>query len=193
MRTRFFLVSLSLICASASFLVACDSSTSDQAQAQDEFRPEKLELAGVVDYSYSGNPIPDILVTNHSQEALSLTSFDGLPVLINLWATWCGPCVVEMPMLDSLAAKLEGQLRVITVSQDMRGSEVVEPFFSDNDFKYLESWVDPQNKLSAYYDEAGILPLSILYDKEGQEVLRVSGGYHWNSNEGSALVAKALQ
>ena len=113
-------------------------------------------------------------------------------MLINLWATWCGPCVVEMPQLDALAAELEGEVRVITVSQDLRGAEVVTPFFAQRGFQRLEPWLDPDAELSALFTPEGLLPLTILFDAQGKEVLRVAGGYEWGSADAAAMIRAGL-
>jgi thiol-disulfide isomerase/thioredoxin len=122
---------------------------------------------------------------------LDLAAQDG-PVLINLWATWCAPCVKEMPQLDRLAAELEGEVKVITISQDMRGAEVVTPFFARAGFAKLEPWLDPETNLSAQFTPEGMLPLTILFDASGKEVLRVAGGYEWDSPEAITMIRAGL-
>ena len=79
--------------------------------------------------------MPAANVTDPQGRVLNLGALQGTPVLINLWATWCAPCVKEMPLLDELASEYEGRLRVLTVSQDMQGAEKVEPFFAANTFE----------------------------------------------------------
>ena len=124
-------------------------------------------------------------------KVLDLAAQDG-PVLINLWATWCAPCVVEMPQLDALAEELDGEVRVLTVSQDVRGAEVVTPFFAQRGFARLEPWLDPDAQLSAQFTPEGLLPLTILFDASGKEVLRVAGGYEWDSPEAIATIRTGL-
>ena len=71
--------------------------------------------------SFAGTPLPAMQFSDAEGGTLDLVAQDG-PVLINLWATWCAPCVVERPQLDALAGELEGEVRVITISQDVRGA-----------------------------------------------------------------------
>lgn len=141
---------------------------------------------------FAGTPIPDLQFTDPAGKVLDLGQQDG-PVLLNLWATWCGPCVKEMPQLDALAAELEGEVRVITVSQDVRGAELVTPFFAKNGYKRLEPWLDPDTALAAHFTPEGALPLTILFDASGKEVLRVAGGYDWGAPEAAKLVRDALK
>jgi len=141
---------------------------------------------------FAGTAIPDLQFRDPAGRVLDLGAQDG-PVLLNLWATWCGPCVKEMPQLDALAGELEGEVKVITVSQDVRGAEVVTPFFARSGLKRLEPWLDPDTALSAQFTPEGALPLTILFDANGKEVLRVAGGYDWGSPDAAKLVRDALK
>lgn len=135
--------------------------------------------------------MPELTLKDPQGNTLDLGALDQ-PVLVNLWATWCAPCVVEMPALDTLARELDGEVKVVTVSQDTRGGEVVVPFFEERDFRYLEQWLDPQNDLAVAFTDGGLLPVTILFDAEGKELLRVAGGYEWDSEEAIAQVREAL-
>jgi hypothetical protein len=98
-----------------------------------------------------------------------------------------------MPQLDALAGELDGEVRVITISQDIRGAEVVTPFFAEKGFARLEPWLDPETQLSAQFSPEGVLPLTILFDASGKEVLRVAGGYEWDSPAAIALIRDSLK
>ena len=141
--------------------------------------------------AFAGTRLPDLQFSDPQGNTLDLGELDG-PVLVNLWATWCVPCVVEMPALDQLAAEMEGQVRVLTISQDNRGADVVVPFFEARDFRLLEQWLDPQNDLAVEFSDGGLLPVTVLFDAEGKELLRVAGGYEWDSEEAIAQVREAL-
>jgi len=146
---------------------------------------------GKIDRSFAGTAIPAMQFADAAGKKLDLGAQDG-PVLLNLWATWCAPCVKEMPTLDALAGEMEGEVKVITVSQDVRGAEKVTPFFAQRGFKHLEPWLDPDTALSGQFTPEGALPLTILFDATGKEVLRVAGGYDWGSPEAVKLVREAL-
>ena len=177
-------------------LGGCDRASDGEAQPTNEAGagPERdsASLAGVVSREQAGEALPEFTVTDPAGETLDLASLRGQPVLINLWATWCAPCVVEMPMLDSLAQEMAGDLRVVTISQDIRGAEMVVPFFEERDFERLEPWLDPETELAVRMTEGGQLPLSVLYDDSGREVLRVAGGYEWDGEEARELIEEAL-
>lgn len=148
-------------------------------------------LTGVMDDAFTGESVPEVTVTDPDGDTLALHEV-GEPMLLNVWATWCAPCVVEMPLLDELAAELEGQVRVVTVSEDMRGAEVVQPFFEENDLPNLPQWLDPENDLAFAFGGGPVLPLTVLYDAEGREIWRVIGAYDWASEEARAQVLEAL-
>ena len=174
----------------ALFLVACDSGADAPAQQQAELSGEKEGLTGEIDRSFAGELMPAMNVTDPEGNELNLGALQGTPVLLNLWATWCAPCVVEMPMLDNLADQMDGELRVVTVSQDLRGAEMVEPFFAEKGYRNLEPWLDTENDLGFAY--GGVMPTTVLFDANGQELFRVLGGYHWDSEEARAAIAEAI-
>lgn len=164
-----------------------------EAPAQPVAQDDALTTpTGLMTRQFAGTPIPAMAFVDAAGNTLDLAAQDG-PVLINLWATWCGPCVKEMPQLDALAGEMDGEVRVITVSQDIRGAEVVTPFFAKGGYARLEPWLDPDATLSAQFTPEGALPLTVLFDAKGKEVLRVAGGYEWDSSEAIAMIRDALK
>ena len=185
-------------CVCIGALSACDNGAGDAAQetaatdAQSAAPPPPPpQLPGQVVRAFAGTQLPLQTFEDPDGNSLDLAALDQ-PVLLNLWATWCVPCVVEMPMLDTLAGEFEGEMRVITISQDMRGAEVVAPFFARRDFSHLEQWLDPNADLSANFADGGLLPMTILFDSEGREIFRIAGAYEWDSEEAIARVRGAL-
>ncbi len=176
-------------------LAGCDRESAEPAQpAQEAAEGGQVgeQLTGTLDRSFAGEAIPAITVTDPAGATLALAQTGGKPTLLNLWATWCAPCVVEMPLLDALAAELGDDVRVLTVSEDMQGAEAVEPFFAEKGYANLPRWMDPENDLAFEFGGGAVLPLTVLYDGEGREVWRVLGGYDWGSEEARAAVAEAL-
>jgi len=131
--------------------------------------------------------MPAASLTDPDGKQLNLGALQGKPVLLNLWATWCAPCVKEMPQLDALAEAYGDGLRVVTVSQDMQGADKVVPFFAAGGFKQLEPWLDPQAELGFALGGA-VLPTTVFYDSSGAEVWRVSGEFDWSSEEARAAI-----
>lgn len=147
-----------------------------------------VDLIGIIDRSHKGEAPPVATFSGPGNGALTVESFKGRPVLINLWATWCAPCVAEMPTLDALAA--EGKVQVVTVSQDPKAGKVVGPFFAKAGFRALKEYLDPGLLMSEAYGNPS-LPTSILYDSTGHEVWRMAGGMDWTTKSARALLAEA--
>ena len=186
---------LGLAASSAAFvLAACDTQEADPAQPEETVAAETgpAALTGTLDRSFTGSEIPEVVLVDPAGEELELSDTAGRPVLLNLWATWCAPCVTEMPLLDELAGQLGEDVRVLTVSEDMQGAEKVVPFFEENDLANLPQWMDPTNELAFHFGGGAVLPLTVLYDAQGQEVWRVIGAYDWASEEAVAQVREGL-
>ncbi|APG62112.1 hypothetical protein LPB140_04015 [Sphingorhabdus lutea] len=138
-------------------------------------------------YDNAGSEAPKVEFFSPDGSKNNLTNYRGRPLLLNLWATWCGPCRVEMPSLDTLAALEEGKLTVLTVSQDLEGGKVVRPFFEKYQFANLQGHYDPQNNLWKAVG-ASALPVTILYDENGIEKWRVVGGLEWDDEMVADLI-----
>ncbi|MCB2077173.1 MAG: TlpA family protein disulfide reductase [Novosphingobium sp.] len=169
-------------------LGGCDRQSESPAQPEAEAGGEGL--SGTLQRNFKGEPLPDFTVAGADGEELALTSLKGQPVLINLWATWCAPCVIELPTLNALAEKPGSKLKVITISQDSGDHERVAAFLSDRGFAALPAWQDAKNDLTFHYG-TGTLPTTVLYDAEGREVWRYVGGKEWDSAEATTLIAEA--
>lgn len=124
--------------------------------------------------------------------ARQLADFRGKPLLVNLWATWCAPCVREMPTLDALATRYAGRIAVVPVAQDLEGADRVRPWFAARRFTTLTSFVDPENRLLMAAGGNLSLPLTILYDGNGRELWRVAGGADWTDPEILALIDRSI-
>ena len=145
--------------------------------------------AGAVDRSHKGSALPDAQLKNPAGKELNMASLKGKPLLINLWATWCTPCVAELPQLDKIAAE-HPELKLLTVNQDMDKLDKVAPFLKARGVTRLEPWLNPDNSLTFQFG-ADTLPATILYDSAGREVWRIVGGRDWATPETAALLAEA--
>lgn len=148
------------------------------------------EPAGTLDISQRGHAAPADDFLDPAGRQVTLADFKGKPLLVNLWATWCGPCVREMPTLENIANRAGDRLKVLTVSQDREGVDI-GPTFAKAGFKKLERYRDPENKLGFAYS-TGMLPTTVLYDAEGKEVWRVIGAMDWNGPRANTLLAEFI-
>lgn len=135
-----------------------------------------------IDRSHAGTPAPDLVFEARGGDKTTLADFKGKRVLVNLWATWCAPCVAEMPELDAMAAGRTDWLTVIPLSQDIEGWQAVNKFFTTDRFHTLLPYLDQPGSFAERLGAKG-LPMSILYDEQGKEVWRVAGTLRWSSGE----------
>jgi thiol-disulfide isomerase/thioredoxin len=146
----------------------------------------------VIDRSKAGSDLPDFVFSDDKGKDVSLERFAGRPILVNLWATWCTPCVAEMPQLDRIAgAYAKNGLQVLTISQDSMGADKVLPFFNAKGFRHIKPWLDTENNFGFGYG-GGVLPISVLYSGAGKEIARVSGALDWEGDEARALLEEAV-
>ncbi len=145
---------------------------------------------GRLDRSRAGTRAPDIGFEDPAGRPTSLTAFHGQPLLVNLWATWCAPCVVEMPSLDALAKREGDALTVVALSQDFGGREKVTEFFGRHRFERLQPYLDNEMKIMSAL-RVDTLPTTILYDTQGREVWRMTGIADWTSERSAQLLAEA--
>jgi len=130
--------------------------------------------------------LPDFTLTDPDGARQGIGHFAGKGVVLNLWATWCPPCVEEMPALDRLAAILASEnILVIPASSDRGGRAQVEPFYARTGIRHLGLWLDPGSAATRALGARG-LPTTILIDRAGRERARLEGGAAW---DGAALLA----
>lgn len=179
-------------------LGACDRQSADNAQASANVAAEtaatppafEADKLGQVSRDNAGEAAPVTPFTAPDGSETTLADFRGKPVLVNLWATWCAPCVAEMPTLDALAEREGERLQVLVISQDMDGAEKVTPFFEKAAFKRLQPYLEPGMALSVGY--GANLPTTILYDAQGREVWRVLGDTDWTGKPAADLIAEVF-
>jgi thiol-disulfide isomerase/thioredoxin len=125
-------------------------------------------------------PAPMISLVDLAGNTVSLSEFSGRVVLINLWATWCEPCLREMPSLERMQSRLGDKITVVAISEDRGGNKTVEPFINKLGLKSFKTYLDPKSEAGRAFKVAG-LPTSILIDREGRVLGRVEGAADWDS------------
>jgi len=134
-----------------------------------------------------GNTV-EINTQNFEAEVIS----SEVPVLLDFWATWCGPCRREMPDLDKLQALLGGpKFAVVAISSDRKGLEVVQKFYQENDIRNLEIFIDKSTKAQRLFGAYG-LPTSVLLDANGLKVGHLVGPAEWASADAIALIREVI-
>ncbi len=126
--------------------------------------------------------VPEFTFEGKRGEEISLESFRGGYILVNFWATWCAPCVEEMPSLDRLAGQMlhmGKNFRVVAISQDSEKTRAVRPFFRKQGIENLDLYFDPEIKGSQLFSLRG-LPTSILIGPQGNMIGRLAGSAEWD-------------
>lgn len=122
----------------------------------------------------------------------TLADYRGKALVVNLWATWCAPCVKEMPALNRLSETVEADgIAVLPLSADREGAPIIEKFYAANGIGHLPVMLDRMGKVARALAVPG-LPTTVLYDREAREVGRVIGPAEWDAPEAIAFLRACL-
>lgn len=126
---------------------------------------------------------PDIAYLRADGDEGMLSDFKGKVVVLNFWATWCAPCVRELPSLDRLAGLLPGDaFKVLTLSTDRGGPEKAAAFLEKHGATRLGADMDPRTKLGRALGLRG-MPTTFVIDRDGRIVAKLAGIAEWDSPE----------
>jgi thiol-disulfide isomerase/thioredoxin len=125
-------------------------------------------------------PAPAVSFVDLAGNTVSLSEFTGKIVLVNLWATWCEPCLREMPSLERVQSRLGDKIAVVAISEDRGGSKTVDPFIDKLGLKSVKIYLDPKSAMERAFKVQG-LPTSFLIDRQGRVLGRVEGGAEWDA------------
>ncbi|MDP6813986.1 MAG: TlpA disulfide reductase family protein [Alphaproteobacteria bacterium] len=133
-------------------------------------------------------PAPRVSFRDAKGGKRGLEEFRGKVVLINFWATWCGPCRREMADLDELQDRLGGdRFEILAISSDRKGMPAVRQFYEENKIRHLAAYNNKSAKAQRTFRAFG-LPTSVLVDRQGREIGRLVGPAEWASDEAVALL-----
>jgi len=137
-------------------------------------------------------PLSSRTLRDAAGEETNLAAFQGEVLVVNLWATWCAPCVEEMPTLGALQERFAGRLRVIPVSVDSEGDRAkAQAQLAELTGGRLPFLIDITRGV-LFDAQAPGMPVTIIYDAEGRELARLAGGADWSSDETAALLEAVL-
>ena len=138
----------------------------------------------------SGEPLPPFIIRLPDGTERTIADYAGRGVVLNLWATWCVPCVAEMPALDALAAAVAGSgVVVLPLSSDRGGVQAVQAFYQAHGITHLPVLLDPAGAASRALGARGI-PTTLLIDKSGKEHARMEGAAAWDSPASITMVKR---
>ena len=128
-------------------------------------------------------PLPEVRYLTENGRAGTLDAFRGKVIVLNIWASWCPPCIREMPTLDALQADLgRANLQVVALSIDTGGVPEVRRFFDRIGIRHLAIQVDPTMLAFTNLRLSG-LPTTLILDADGRELARLVGPASWNAPE----------
>ena len=140
-------------------------------------------------------PAPELAFTGPDGQPTTLSAFRGRAVLVNLWATWCAPCLKEMPALDGLQGAEGGaDFAVVAINIDTRNLDKPRNWLAEAGIRRLSYYADPQAGVFQVLRTARKvegMPVSLIVDREGCELAILQGPADWASAEAKALIRAA--
>lgn len=145
---------------------------------QDDSSLESVKMSSIGE----GIPAPDFTFPGLDGKNTSLSDYKGKVVLVNIWATWCPPCVYEMPSMQKLYNEFNGKnFEILAVSIDAAGVDAVAPFMKKHKLSF-PALMDPKGTIKSMYRVTGI-PESFIIDKQGILVGKIIGPRDWATQE----------
>ena len=143
-----------------------------------------------------GRGYADLAFTDAAGKPMTIADFAGKKLLVNFWASWCVPCRAEMPELDALAAKYNGDaFMVLPVNTGETTSSKAASFLAENNWPHLPLYIDPKfaaiERLKTTAVSIG-LPATILLDEKGCELAVLQGPASWDSPDGHNVIEALL-
>ena len=157
------------------------SSTSYAKEEKDVINSFLKEELKDFELSKEKKNISNLIFKDYQEKEISFSEFKGKVLLVNFWATWCAPCIKEMPSLDRLKSKVDENFDVIAISVDRDGVEKVTDFFNENKISNLEKFFDIKNSLAKEMNLYGV-PTSFFINKEGDLIGYYHGDMEWDND-----------
>lgn len=176
-------------------IIAASAKPPSQSAAPRPLRDPALAVGEMAAFQFAFAPAiaPDIAFFEAGSPQF-LKSSRGKVILVNFWATWCKPCLEELPSLDRLQRSMGGpSFEVVAIAADPQGETRVRDYLGRLGVTAISVRMDPSLRLATALGAGSGLPLSILYDRTGREIGRLRGGADWSSAEARALIAAAIE
>ncbi|MBF0562987.1 MAG: TlpA family protein disulfide reductase [Alphaproteobacteria bacterium] len=156
-------------------------------------RAEVPPVSSVWSSSGGATPIASVTLQGLSGEKVNLAEPSGHPVLIHFWATWCAPCLAELPALDRLAVQLAGRgVSVVAVSEDKGGAADVRPALDRRAaLPHVTVLLDPHRDMARALSSTTV-PTTVIVDADGRERARLAGSGEWFGLDGERLLAEIV-
>jgi thiol-disulfide isomerase/thioredoxin len=136
--------------------------------------------------------LPEISVEHWPGKRISLSRYRGKIVLLNLWASWCPPCVRELPALDRLQQRLGGEdFAVVAISVDRTAEPARRMFVDQLALEHLDFLIEPPEKLGLFFP-IDVLPSNFIIDREGRVIGLLRSFVEWESPLAEEFVARLI-
>lgn len=165
-----------LLCGGLLVLLAACGTENDRSRSPNA-GPETSQTAPSSGTNYETNPVPapDLALETMDGRTINLADQKGKVVLVNFWATWCGPCRREIPDLVDLYSEMKSDgLEIVGIAVDQEGAEVVRPFVEEQSINY-PIVLDPDQSTESHFDAMYGLPTTYVVNPQGQIVRRILG------------------
>ncbi len=150
--------------------------------------PERVGQMRSFEMTPSLHPRPTVTWKDAAEQEVSLASFSGKVVMLNFWASWCSPCLRELPSINRLQARLGGdQFAVVALNVDRGGKPVASRYTRKLNLDKLDLYLD-QDNTTAKSMRLQSMPTTIIFDARGREVGRIVGSAEWDTEEAVALL-----
>jgi len=145
-------------------------------------------LSGVV--PADGTPdAPEAAFFDEAGAPVTLAAFEGRFVVLNLWATWCAPCVAELPALARAQAALGEDALILPVDMEDKSAEEIRAFLDENGAGTLPAYIDREFAVMRAFEAFSVgLPYTIFIDASGRQVATASGPQEWDDPEAVAYI-----
>ncbi len=153
---------------------------------------ELPDLAAALDITNPPVPAPDITFMDANGGEHHLKDFWGHGMVINMWATWCAPCVEELPSMAALSKTLApDDIAVLPLSSDHGGADRVASFYREHGITGLPVLLDPRGAAEHAWHVRGV-PTSIVIDRQGRERARLEGAADWSTPAAARIVRRLI-
>lgn len=164
-----------------------------QAAEKKPLDPPKMEEMVKLETFENPVKLPEVLLSSTDKGLVYLSEHKNKFLLINLWATWCPPCVKELPSLNALQLAMKSdKFEVITISLDQgeEGMRAAKKFLEDNKLSELTPYIDANNEMQRLEVMKGVagIPVTILVDGNSKVVARYQGDADWNGRAAHAVI-----
>jgi thiol-disulfide isomerase/thioredoxin len=150
------------------------------------------DLASALQRIDPPTPPPDISFVTADGTEHHLSEFAGHGMVVNLWATWCAPCIAELPALEVLSKTLAPEdIAVLPLSSDRGGADTVSRYFQAHGITGLPVLLDPKSAAAHAWHARGI-PTTVIIDRHGMQRARMEGSADWSTGAAAAVIRKLV-